>query len=273
MSEKETEETTKKKTEKKEVKVSTGPWWKLSFRKNKVEKTAESEAEKSTEEKAAPEQEQTKPAKEPKGKRRSPQPKKEKTTSQVTPEKSEEEDSVEQDSSTDKAPQPKKRRSRGRRSRKPKQQEEAVKESKEEAQESAEKESRKTAKSQQQENQQEREEKEKTPKLKLLINAEEPEECRLALLEDGRLESIHVSTAAKEQRKNNIYKAKVVAVEPSLQAAFVDYGTEKNGFLPLGEIHPEYFKANISKEAQELVAKQQWKKLSIVDLVERGQEL
>ncbi len=108
---------------------------------------------------------------------------------------------------------------------------------------------------------------------KLLINAEEPEECRLALLEDGRLESIHVSTAAKEQRKNNIYKARVVAVEPSLQAAFVDYGTEKNGFLPFGEIHPEYFKANLPEKAQELIDKQQWKKLSITEVVERGQEL
>jgi ribonuclease E len=77
-----------------------------------------------------------------------------------------------------------------------------------------------------------------TPVRKLLINAEEPEECRIALLEDGRLESIHVSSVTRTRTKNNIYKAKIVAIEPSLQAAFVDYGTDKNGFLPFSEIHP-----------------------------------
>ncbi|MDK9706722.1 MAG: Rne/Rng family ribonuclease [Desulforhopalus sp.] len=108
---------------------------------------------------------------------------------------------------------------------------------------------------------------------KLLINAEEPEECRLALLEDGRLESIHVSTISRTQTKNNIYKAKIVAIEPSLQAAFVDYGTEKNGFLPFSEIHPEYYKQEMSKEVRHLVETHQWKKLSILDVIEKGQEI
>ncbi len=108
---------------------------------------------------------------------------------------------------------------------------------------------------------------------KLLINAEEPEECRLALLEDGRLESINVSTISKTQRKNNIYKARIVAIEPSLQAAFVEYGTDKNGFLPFSEIHPEYFKQELPENIQHLVDTQQWKKLSITDVVERGQDI
>lgn len=108
---------------------------------------------------------------------------------------------------------------------------------------------------------------------KLLINAEEPEECRLALLEDGRLESLNVSTISRTQRKNNIYKARIVAIEPSLQAAFVEYGTDKNGFLPFSEIHPEYFKQDLSDQVQHLVDSQQWKKLSITDVVERGQEI
>jgi ribonuclease E len=108
---------------------------------------------------------------------------------------------------------------------------------------------------------------------KLLINAEEPEECRLALLEDGRLESIHVSTTARTQTKNNIYKARIVAIEPSLQAAFVDYGTDKNGFLPFSEIHPEYYKQELSKEIRHLVETHQWKKLSIIDVIEKGQEI
>jgi ribonuclease E len=111
------------------------------------------------------------------------------------------------------------------------------------------------------------------PVIKLLINAEEPEECRLALLEDGRLESIHVATSTRTQTKNNIYKAKIVAIEPNLQAAFVDYGTEKNGFLPFSEIHPEYYKENVSEKAQKYIDQQQWKKLSIIDVVERGREI
>jgi ribonuclease E len=111
------------------------------------------------------------------------------------------------------------------------------------------------------------------PVRKLLINAEEPEECRLALLEDGRLESIHVSTVTRTQTRNNIYKAKIVATEPNLQAAFVDYGTEKNGFLPFSEIHPEYFKQDLSNEVRRLVEAQNWKKLSITDVVEKGQEV
>jgi ribonuclease E len=108
---------------------------------------------------------------------------------------------------------------------------------------------------------------------KLLINAEEPEECRLALLEDGRLESIHVSTISRTQTKSNIYKARIVAIEPSLQAAFVDYGTDKNGFLPFSEIHPEYYKQELSAEIRQLAENNQWKKISITDVVERGQEI
>ena len=111
------------------------------------------------------------------------------------------------------------------------------------------------------------------PVVKLLINAEEPEECRLALLEDGRLESIHVTTVGRIQTKNNIYKARVVAIEPNLQAAFIDYGTDKNGFLPFSEIHPEYYKQDLKPEIKKLVDAQQWKKLSISDVMERGQEL
>ncbi len=111
------------------------------------------------------------------------------------------------------------------------------------------------------------------PVRKLLINAEEPEECRIALVEDGRLESIHVSSVTRTRTKNNIYKAKIVAIEPSLQAAFVDYGTDKNGFLPFSEIHPEYYKEELGDRVRELVEAHHWKKLSIIDVVEKGQEI
>jgi ribonuclease E len=109
--------------------------------------------------------------------------------------------------------------------------------------------------------------------LKLLINAEEPEECRLALLEDGRLESIYVSTVTRTHTKNNIYKARIVALEANLQAAFVDYGTEKNGFLPFGEIHPEYYRQNVSEKNRKLIEQHQWKKLNITDVLDKGQEV
>jgi len=112
-----------------------------------------------------------------------------------------------------------------------------------------------------------------TPVRKLLINAEEPEECRIALVEDGRLESIHVSSVTRTRTKNNIYKAKIVAIEPSLQAAFVDYGTDKNGFLPFSEIHPEYYKEELGDRVRELVEAHHWKKLSITDVIEKGQEI
>lgn len=115
--------------------------------------------------------------------------------------------------------------------------------------------------------------KEPQPVVKLLINAEEPEECRLALLEDGRLESLHVTTVSRVQTRNNIYKARVVAVEPNLQAAFVDYGVEKNGFLAFGEIHPEYYKQDLLPNIQKLVETHQWKKLNIADVIEKGQEM
>lgn len=113
----------------------------------------------------------------------------------------------------------------------------------------------------------------KKPVVKLLINADEPEECRLALLEDGRLESIHVTSVSRVHTRNNIYKGRVVAIEPNLQAAFIDYGTEKNGFLAFSEIHPEYYRQDLSPEVQNLVDTHQWKKLSISDVMAKGQEM
>lgn len=109
--------------------------------------------------------------------------------------------------------------------------------------------------------------------IKLLVNTEEPEECRLVLLENGRLESLHVTTVNRKHTKTNIYKAKVVSIENNLQAAFIDYGTNKNGFLPFAEIHPEYYKQELPDKIRELVDQHQWKKLSIGDVMEKGREL
>jgi len=108
---------------------------------------------------------------------------------------------------------------------------------------------------------------------KLLINAEEPEECRIAQLENGRLESFHVNTVVRERTKNNIYKGRIVSVEASLQAAFVEIGTGRNGFLPFSDIHPEYYKQDVSEKSRKLISQHQWKKLKIEDVVKRGQEV
>ncbi len=79
--------------------------------------------------------------------------------------------------------------------------------------------------------------------FKMLINAVEPEEYRVAILKDGELDEFYIQTSTKEETKGNIYKGVVSRVERSLQACFVDYGVEKNGFLQMGEIHPEYYES------------------------------
>ena len=109
--------------------------------------------------------------------------------------------------------------------------------------------------------------------IKLLINAEEPEECRIAQVENGRLQSFHVNTVVRERTKNNIYKGRIVSVEANLQAAFVDIGTGRNGFLPFSDIHPEYYKQDVSEKTRKLIGQHQWRKLKIEDVVQRGQEV
>ncbi len=76
---------------------------------------------------------------------------------------------------------------------------------------------------------------------KMLINATDPQELRVALVADGRLEAFHVETAAREQTRGNIYKALVVNVEPSLQAAFLDYGAPRHGFLQITDLRPDLY--------------------------------
>jgi len=96
---------------------------------------------------------------------------------------------------------------------------------------------------------------------KLLINVS-VEETRVALVESGRLENLEIDSRQLEEAKGNIYKARVHRVNASLQAAFVDYGAEKQGFLPLAEIHDRYFPNG-----------QRDKKLSITEVLKNGQEL
>ncbi|WP_257263496.1 Rne/Rng family ribonuclease, partial [Endozoicomonas sp. ONNA2] len=76
---------------------------------------------------------------------------------------------------------------------------------------------------------------------RMLINATQQEELRVALVDGQRLFDLDIESGAREQKKANIYKAKITRVEPSLEAAFVDFGAERHGFLPLKEISREYF--------------------------------
>ncbi len=95
----------------------------------------------------------------------------------------------------------------------------------------------------------------------LLINAHDPEEVRIALVEGQSLEGFFIETATRGKVVGNIYKGIVVNVQPSLQAAFVDYGGERNGFLPLSEIHPDYYAVEVEGPPK------------IQDVIRQGQEV
>ncbi len=96
---------------------------------------------------------------------------------------------------------------------------------------------------------------------KILINALDSDETRIAAIKENKLEQFHIETAAKQVTQGNIYKGIVTRVEPSLQAVFVDYGEPKNGFLQKNEIHKDYFQAVDSKEK------------ALFNLIKKGQEL
>jgi ribonuclease E len=101
---------------------------------------------------------------------------------------------------------------------------------------------------------------------KMLVNATQPEENRVAIVEDGLLTELDIEVVGREQTRGNIYKATVVRVESGLQAAFVDYGGLRLGFLQMGEIHPDLFKAadpNAERKGR----------LRINDVLRRGQEI
>src|SRR5947209_2413299 len=81
---------------------------------------------------------------------------------------------------------------------------------------------------------------------RMLIDATHAEETRVVVMDGTRLEDFDVETSTKKQLKGNIYLAKVVRVEPSLQAAFVEYGGNRHGFLAFGEIHPDYYQIPVA---------------------------
>src|SRR4030088_462668 len=77
---------------------------------------------------------------------------------------------------------------------------------------------------------------------RMLIDASHPEETRVVVVDGTRLEEFDFETATRKPLKGNIYLAKVIRIEPSLQAAFVEYGGNRHGFLPFAEIHPDYYR-------------------------------
>ena len=76
----------------------------------------------------------------------------------------------------------------------------------------------------------------------MLINVSQPEECRIAIVEDGILEELYIERSSQDNYVGNIYKGRVVNLEPSIQAAFVDFGVGRNGFLHISDIEPQYFR-------------------------------
>ena len=77
--------------------------------------------------------------------------------------------------------------------------------------------------------------------MRMLIDARHPEETRVAVAKGNRIEEFDFESEEHKQLKGNIYLAKVTRVEPSLQAAFIDYGGNRHGFLAFSEIHPDYY--------------------------------
>src|SRR5437868_10773784 len=87
-------------------------------------------------------------------------------------------------------------------------------------------------------------------KKEMLINVLQPEECRIAIVEDGLLEELYVERASQESYVGNIYKGRIVNIEPSIQAAFVDFGIGRNGFLHVSDVDPVYYKHLLPKDVQ-----------------------
>src|ERR1700716_702819 len=98
---------------------------------------------------------------------------------------------------------------------------------------------------------------------RMLFNATQQEKLRVAIVEGQKLVDLDIESASREQRKSNIYKGIITRIEPSLEAAFVDYGEERHGFLPFKEVSRSYFKPDIDvgrariqdalREGQELI--------------------
>ena len=98
---------------------------------------------------------------------------------------------------------------------------------------------------------------------RMLVNAVQEEELRVALVDGQKLYDLSIEIPSREQKKSNIYKGRITRVEPSLEAAFVEYGAQRHGFLPLKEVSKEYFRSQPANGGR----------MNIKDLLQEGQEL
>ncbi|NOY62789.1 MAG: Rne/Rng family ribonuclease [Gammaproteobacteria bacterium] len=99
---------------------------------------------------------------------------------------------------------------------------------------------------------------------RMLVNATQPEELRVAIVDGQYLQDLDLETPSRERKKSNIYKGKITRVEPSLEAAFVDYGGNRHGFLPLKEVAPSYY-TSMPEEGS--------RRAKIKDVLKEGQEI
>ena len=108
----------------------------------------------------------------------------------------------------------------------------------------------------------------------MLINMAEREECRVAVVEDGSLEELYVERASLSSHVGNIYKGKIVNIESGIQAAFIDCGTGKNGFLHISDLHPRYFTSAGSRHTESVGRRKALKeRMPIQNCLHKGQEL
>jgi len=103
---------------------------------------------------------------------------------------------------------------------------------------------------------------------KMLINVMHPEEARVAIVQEGRLMELNIEISGKEQTKGNIYKGVVLRVEPGLQAAFVDIGQKKPGFIQMGDLHPDFWQWR-----DDIPVEERKRRPRIQEVLRRGQEL
>src|SRR5687768_6978009 len=98
---------------------------------------------------------------------------------------------------------------------------------------------------------------------RMLVNATQAEELRVALVDGQKLYDLSIEIPSREQKKGNVYKGRITRIEPSLEAAFVDYGAQRHGFLPLKEISREYFRGQPRADGR----------VNMRDLLDEGQEI
>jgi ribonuclease E len=98
---------------------------------------------------------------------------------------------------------------------------------------------------------------------RMFINAVHPEECRIAIVDGGSLVELEIESNVGKKAKGNVYRGKISRIEPSLQAAFIDIGTQRNGFLQINDVHPSCFRGNAPRNGR----------VRIQDVLEPGQEI